>query len=50
MTLAYAKQLDLQIGQINVGAQKMDGLFLETFEKVIVNFRVIVKLDRVRFF
>lgn len=38
ITLAYAKQLGLQICQTNVGAQKIDGSFLEIFQIVIASF------------
>ena len=50
MTPAYAKQLGLQIRKTGVGAQKIDGLLLWTFGKVIAGFQVEDKLGRVRFF
>ena len=50
MTPAYAKQLGLQIQKSDVGAQKIYGLLLKTFGKVIVGFQVGDKLGRIRFF
>ena len=38
MTLAYAKQLDLQVQKTDVRAQKIDGSLLRTFEMVIAGF------------
>lgn len=37
-TPAYAKQLDLQIRQPNIRAQKMDSSSLETFKRLIASF------------
>ena len=50
MTLAYAKQLSLQVQKTDVGAQKIDGLLLRTFGMVIAGFQVEKKLGRARFF
>ena len=50
ITPAYAKQLGLQVRKTNVGAQKIDGSSLWTFEMVIAGFQVEDKLGRVRFF
>ena len=38
MTPAYAKHLGLQVRKIDVGAQKIDGSWLRTFEMVVVGF------------
>lgn len=50
MTPAYGKQLTLEIWQTNVGAYKIDSLFLETFRMIIAGFQVIDKLNRAQFF
>ena len=50
MTLAYAKPLSLQGQKIDVGAQKIDGSLVKTFEIVITSFQVKNKLSRARFF
>lgn len=50
MTLAHVKQLDLQMEETNIGAQRSDGLSLKTFGMVIANFHIVDKLDRVCFF
>ena len=47
---AYAKKLGLKTWKINVGAQKIDGSALETFEMVIADFQVEDKSGRPRFF
>ena len=46
----YAWKLWLKIWKTNVGAQKIDGSALETFEIVIANFQVKDKASRLRFF
>ena len=38
MNSAYAKKLDLRIRQTDVGAQKIDGSYLEIFGMVITSF------------
>ena len=38
MTLTYAKQLGLQVRRTDVGAQKIDGSFFQTFGMVITGF------------
>ena len=50
MSLAYAKMLGLKTRKTNVGAQKIDGSALETFEMVIADFQVEDKGGRPRFF
>ena len=50
MTPAYAKKLGLRTWKTDVGAQKIDGSSLDTFEMVIVGFQVIDKLGRAWFF
>ena len=50
MTLAYAKQLGLQVRKTDVGAQKIDGSLLWTFEMDILGFQIEDKLGRARFF
>lgn len=47
---AYAKQLGLQIRQINIGAQKIDSSSLENFQIVLARFQLVVKLCNARFF
>ena len=49
MTPAYAKQLGLQVQKTDVGAQKMDGLLLQTFGMFITGFQIEDKLSRARF-
>ena len=50
ITLAYAKKLGLRTRKTNVGAQKIDGSLLETYEIVIAAFQMKDKFGRVRFF
>ena len=50
MTPAYASKLGPKARHIDVGAQKIDGLTLETFGMVLVSFQVKDKLGRARFF
>ena len=50
MTAAYVSKLGLQVRRTNVGAQKIDGSTLETFEIVLASFQVEDKLRRARFF
>ena len=50
MTLAYPKQLGLQVWKTDVGAQKIDGSLLQIFGMVIAGFQVENKLGRARFF
>ena len=46
MTLAFAKQLGLQVQKTDVKAQKIDGSSLQTFEMVIASFQGEDKLGR----
>ena len=46
----FARKLGFKIWKINVGVQKIDGLALETFGIVIVDFQVEDKANRPRFF
>ena len=50
ITLAYAKQLGLQVRKIDVEAQKIDGSLLQTFGMVIIGFQVEDKLGKAWFF
>ena len=50
MNPAYAKKLGFKSQKTNVGAQKIDGSSLETFEMVIANFQMEDKSGRPRFF
>ena len=50
MTLAYAKQLGLQVRKTDIEAQKIDDSLLRTFRMVIASFQVKDKLGRVWFF
>ena len=50
MHLAYATKFGLRARKIDVGAQKIDGSYLDTFGIVITNCLVKNKLGRVRFF
>ena len=50
MSLAYAKKLGLKTRKTNVGAQKIDGFALETFEIVIADFSIEDKSGKPRFF
>ena len=48
--LTFVKELGLPIRLIDVGAQKIDGTMLNTFEIVVVAFLVMDKSNQVRFF
>ncbi len=50
MSQAFAQQLGLKIRKTNVGAQKIDGSTLETYEIVVSTFSVSDKDGRERFF
>ena len=50
MNPAFAQKLGLHIQKTNVGAQKIDGSTLESFEIVIVDFQVKDKGGKPRFF
>ena len=50
MTLIYTAKLGLKVRRINVGAQKIDGSTLKTFEIVLVSFKIEDKLEKARFF
>ena len=46
----YAQKLGFKIWKTNVGAQKIDGSALETFEMIIADFQIENKASRLRFF
>ena len=48
--LIFAKELGLPIKSIDIGAQKIDGIMLDTYRMVIAAFSVKNKANRVRFF
>ena len=50
MIPAYILKLGLRVRQTNVGAQKIDGSTLKTFEIVLASFQIEDKLGRARFF
>ena len=50
MSPAYASKLSLKLHHTNVGALKIDGSTLETFEIVLASFQVEDKLGRIQFF
>ena len=50
MNPTFAWKLGLHIRKTNVGAQKIDGSALETFEMMIADFQVKDKGNRPRFF
>ena len=50
MSPAYVKKLGFNIRKTNVGAQKIDGSALKTFEMVIAKFQMEDKGGRPRFF
>ena len=50
MYLAYATKLCLCTRKIDVGTQKIDRFYLDTFRMVIADCSVKNKLERVRFF
>ncbi len=50
MSQVFAQQLGLKIGKTNVGAQKIDGTTLETYEMVVSIFSMSDKDWRERFF
>ena len=50
MNLDFARKLYFKVWKINVGAQKIDGSALETFEIVIADLQIKDKANRPRFF
>ncbi len=50
MSQAFAQQLGLKICKTNVGAQKIDGTTLETYEMVVSTFSMLNKDGMERFF
>ena len=48
--LSFVKQLGLSIRPTDIGAQKIDGIILDTHEMVVAAFSVVDKANRVRFF
>ena len=46
----FAWELGLSIRTMDVGAQKIDGIMLDTFGMVVIAFSVADKANRVRFF
>ena len=48
--LTFARELGLPIRSIDIGAQKIDDIILDTFRIVVIDFLVIDKVNRVRFF
>ena len=50
MTPAYASRLGLRVHCINIGAQRIDGSMLETFEMVLARFQWEDKFGKIRFF
>ncbi len=50
MNQAFALKLGLKIWETNVGAQKIDGITLKTYEIVVSTFSVLDKDGRMRFF
>ncbi len=50
MSQAFMKQLGFKIRKTNVGAQKIDGTTLETYEMVVSTFSVLNKNGGERFF
>ncbi len=50
MTLAYAVKLGLTTQKTSIGAQKIDGLSLETYDIASASFSLQDNLRRVRFF
>lgn len=49
MTPAYASKLGLKVRSTNIGAQKINGSTLETFEMTLASFWVKNKLGQARF-
>lgn len=50
MTLVFAAILSLTYKPINIGAQKIDKFFLETYSMDLIGFLVQDSLEKVRFF
>ena len=50
MSQAFAHQLGLKICKINIGAQKIDGTTLKTYEIVVFTFSILDKDNKERFF
>ena len=50
MSQAFAQELDLKICKTNIGAQKIDGIILETYGMVVSTFFVSDKDNRKKFF
>ena len=50
MNSAFAQKLGFHIQKTNVGAQKIDGFALKTFEMIIADLKVKDKAGKFRFF
>ena len=50
MTTVYVAKLGLKVRKIDIGAQKIDGSTLISFEMVLASFQVEDKLGRTWFF
>lgn len=48
--LTSAKKLDLSIQPINIEAQKIDNITLNTYKIVVIAFSVTDKVNRIKFF
>ena len=46
----FARKLGLKVWKTNIGAQKIDGSALKTFEMIIADFQIEDKANRPRFF
>ena len=50
MNLAFASEIGLKIWKTNVGAQKIDGTTLKSYEMIVSTFSLLDKDNRERFF
>ena len=48
--LSFAKQLGLPVRSTDVGTQKIDNITLDTYKMIVIDFLVVDKANRVRFF
>lgn len=50
MILAYVAKLDLTTQKTSIGAQKIDGLTLRTYDMALASFLLWDRLGKIRFF
>ena len=50
MHLTFSNQLGLPIRSMDINAQKIDGITLDTYRMIVVAFSVVKKANQVKFF